>query len=177
MSIPFTSVIGIKMIYCHGIPGLISPRASVYYMAAAIGNEWCQNQTDPVLLSVGAICSADDRQWLPVYADFSPFMCFYVFAAVFGMEASGNILFAPAVVGFFSKCSERLTCARTSVMSELNGEMPAGIHASFRNWSRRHHSVESKSFSTSSWYGCVLAEIAAHSTAPSKHIRSREEQV
>ena len=54
-----------------------------------------------MLLIVGAICSADDRQGLPVYANFTLFMCFYVFAAVFGMEASENIPFVPSVVGFF----------------------------------------------------------------------------
>lgn len=90
------------MIYCHGVPGLVSPTASVYFMAAAIRNEWCQNQTEPVLLIVGAICSADDRQWWPVYADFTLFMCFYVFAAVFGMEASENIPFFTICGGFFS---------------------------------------------------------------------------
>lgn len=36
---PFTSVIGIKMIHLVGVPGLISPTASVYYMAAATSNE------------------------------------------------------------------------------------------------------------------------------------------
>lgn len=43
--------------------------------------------------------------------------------------------------------------------------MPAGIRASFRNRSRRHHPgiLGDKSVSISSQGGCVLAEIAAHS--------------
>jgi len=82
-------------------------------------------------------------------------MCFYIFAAAFGMEASGNIPFAPSVVGFFflSTCSEILMHSDKWDVFKQNGEMPADFQASFRNWLKGHCSEisESKSFSTSSW--------------------------
>lgn len=46
------------MIYCGGVPGLISPTAPVRDMAAAAGNGRCQKLTEPALLIAGAVCSA-----------------------------------------------------------------------------------------------------------------------
>lgn len=129
-----------------------------------------------MLVIVGTICCADDRQRLPASAAFTPFECLYIFASVFATEASENTLFAPSVVDFV--CFFVLVCVFWSVCGmwkialcfhkcyvfQLDREKPTGIHANFRNWSRRHHPgiLRNKSFSISSQGGCVLAEIAAH---------------
>lgn len=67
---------------------------------------------------------------------------------------------------FWSVCGmwEIVLCFHKCYVFQLDREKPAGIHASFRNWSRRHHPgiLGNKSFSISSQGGCVLAEIAAH---------------
>lgn len=165
------------MIYCRGVPGLISPTASVYYMAAAIRNEWCQNQTEPVLLVVGAICSADDRRWLPACADFTPFMCFYVFCCSVWYGGKWEYPFCTICSVFVSpKCSDRLTCAQTSVIS-LN--WMERCPQEFMPASGTDLGDTIQKLRVQKLFHLILVWLCLSwdCSPPSKHIHSREEQV
>lgn len=112
----------------------------------------------------GHLCCADDRHCLPVCSDFTC-SCVSSFAAVLGVEATENILFVPSVVWFFfppSVLKDQLVLRQVwwAEGRDATSETVLG-----------DRSQKLILESTSSCYGCVLAEIAL--LLPSKFTQQR----